>query len=93
MQTTRQQIIELLTELEHSAKELSQKVRIREKEVYEHLTHIKHSAAASKKRLVVTPAQCLACGYVFESRNRFTSHGRCPRCRAEHITDPRYRIE
>jgi len=93
MQTTRRQIIELLIEAEHSAKELSQKLRIREKEVYEHLGHIKHSAAAQKKKLKVIPAQCLACGYIFESRNRFTSPGRCPRCKGEHITDPRYRIE
>lgn len=93
MQTTRQQIIELLGESELTAKELSQRLRIREKDVYEHLVHIKQSAAAHKKKLIVTPAECLDCGYVFESRNRFTSPGRCPRCREEHITDPRYRIE
>ena len=86
-------MMELLTEAEHSAKDLSQRLGIREKEVYDHLVHIKHSAAAQKKRLIVTPAQCLGCGYLFESRNRFTSPGRCPRCKEEHITDPKYRIE
>jgi predicted Zn-ribbon and HTH transcriptional regulator len=92
MQTTRRQMLELLAEAEQSAKDLSQKLRIREKEVHEHLTHIKQSAAAQKKKLTVTPAQCLECGYLFESRNRFTSPGRCPRCKGEHITDPKYRI-
>ena len=86
-------MIELLTEAQHGAKDISQRLKIREKEVYEHLSHIKHSAAAQKKKLVVTPAKCLECAYVFESRNRFTSPGRCPRCRGEHIEDPKYRIE
>ena len=93
METIRRQMIELLTEAEHGAKALSQRLRIREKEVYEHLAHIKHSAAAHSKKLIVTPARCLECSYVFESRNRFTSPGRCPRCRGEHIEDPGYRIE
>ncbi|MGO9019562.1 MAG: hypothetical protein ACLQVJ_14560 [Syntrophobacteraceae bacterium] len=28
-----------------------------------------------------------------ESRNRFTSPGKCPRCKGEHIQDPEYSIE
>jgi len=71
---------------------LSQMLGIREKEVYDHISHIQHTAGTHKKKLPVTPAHCMECGYVFEDRKRVTKPGRCPRCRGEHIEDPRYRI-
>ncbi len=92
MQTIRQQIIELLSEREMSAREVSQTVRIREREVYEHLPHIARSLAAQRKKLIILPFQCLACGYVFEERKRFTRPGRCPRCKRAHLERPMYRI-
>lgn len=92
MQTIRQEMIRLLGSEELSARELSQTLRIREKEVYEHLRHIRRSVESSGKQLKILPARCLACGYTFESRNRFTSPGKCPRCKNEHIEDPRYKV-
>lgn len=92
MQTIRQQIIELLSERDMSAREVSQTVRIREREVYEHLPHIARSLAAQRKKLIILPFQCLACGYVFEERKRFTRPGRCPRCKKAHLERPVYRI-
>lgn len=92
MQTIRQQIIDLLTEEERGARELSQMLRIREKEVYDHLEHIERSVSSRKGRFVVTPARCLECSYRFESRRRLTKPGRCPRCKGEHVADPRYRV-
>ena len=92
METIRRQIVALLTEDEQSALDISQKLRMREKDVFEHLTHIKKTLSAQKKRLVINPARCLECNYSFESRNRFTKPGRCPRCKGEHIQDPKYRV-
>jgi hypothetical protein len=82
----------LLTEEELGARDLSHILRIREKEVYDHLDHIDRSVASQKKRLVVNPAHCLECSYVFESRSRLGKPGRCPRCKGEHIADPKYRV-
>lgn len=92
MQTLRQRMIALLEEKEQSARELSGFLRISEKEVYEHLTHIHRSLAPRRRTLVVRPARCLDCSYVFRDRKRFTSPSRCPRCRCEHIEDPRYHV-
>ena len=92
MQTIRQQIIVLLDKTEMSARELSQTVGIREKEVYEHLAHISRSVNAQRKKLVIIPSRCLGCGYVFEERKRFTRPSRCPRCKKEYIQSPMYRI-
>ena len=92
MPTIRQKIISLLRKEELSARELSGEVGISEKEVSEHLAHIARSVAAQNKNVTITPASCLACGYVFEDRKRFTRPGRCPQCKKSHIQSPRFRI-
>ena len=92
MQTIRQQMITLLSEREMGARELSQAMGIREKDVYEHLSHIARSAAAQRKRLIIVPFRCLACGYVFQDRKRFTRPGRCPCCKKSRVQQPTYRI-
>jgi predicted Zn-ribbon and HTH transcriptional regulator len=92
VQTIRQQMIEFLSNKEMGASELSKSVGIREKEVYEHLSHIARTVNARRKKLIIIPSCCLECGYVFENRKRFSPPSRCPRCKSEHIQDPTYRI-
>lgn len=92
LQTIRQQMIDLLREREMSARELSQAIGIREKEVYEHLPHIARSLSAQRKRLIVLPFRCLGCGYVFQERKRFTRPSRCPHCKKAHLEWPVYHI-
>ena len=92
VQTIRQQMIALLNKKEMSARGLSQATGIREKEVYEHLSHIARSVATLGKKLNIRPFRCLVCGYVFQDRKRFTRPGRCPRCKRSHIQDPTYRV-
>ena len=92
MQTVRQQMIALLSQGVHSARGLSQMLRIQEKEVYGHLSHIARSVVSQRQRLVVIPSRCLVCGYVFDKRKRLTRPGRCPRCKGERIEEPRYQV-
>jgi len=92
MPTIREQMIDLLSEGEHEASEISQVLRIQEKEVYRHLPHIKKTLATRKRRLTIVPAACISCGFTFRDRRRFTKPGRCPICRSERIQPPRYRI-
>jgi len=91
-QTIRQKIFLLLNDKEMTAREISQTIGIREREVYEHLPHIALSALAQKRKLVVLPFQCMSCGYVFEERKRFTRPSRCPRCKKTHLETPVYRL-
>lgn len=90
MKTVRQKIIELLSEGEMDALELSREVSIREKEVYDHLAHIARSLAAKGNKLEIHPARCLSCGYVFKHRQRFTRPGRCPHCKNSHLQSPSF---
>jgi transcriptional regulator len=92
MQTLRQQMIALLSHEQHSALGLSAALKIREKEVYDHLTHIRRSLASQKMKLRIKPARCLGCPYVFDNRARLTKPSKCPRCKGTHIEDPKYRV-
>ena len=82
----------LLTGKEMSAQEISSAVGIGEKDVYTHLSHIARSLKSRKKELVITPAECLKCGYVFKKRKRFTPPSRCPICKSEHTRNPMYQV-
>jgi len=93
VQTIRQWMIALLSKEEMSSMELSQTIGIREKEVYEHLSHIARSVAAQRKKLIIRPFSCLGCGYVFQDRKRFTRPSRCPQCKGSHIKGARYQVE
>lgn len=91
-ETIRKRLAAILTEGLFSAHDLSKAVRIPEKEVLYHLPFVKKSTASSGKKFVTEPARCLNCGYVFEDRRRMGSPGRCPRCKGEHVEDPRHTI-
>ena len=93
MKTIRQQIVALLTVEEMDARQLSREVGVKEKDVYEHLSHIARTTAAKGSQLMITPSECLHCGYVFKDRKRFTRPSRCPRCRQSRLTTPTYRIK
>lgn len=83
--TKRREIIKLLQSGQWSARGLSQAVHLSEKEVYEHLEHIRKTLHAAFK---IRPARCLACGFVFTKRDAVRPPSRCPLCRSEHIEDP-----
>jgi len=66
MNTTRREIMALLSEGEYGAKNISKIIRINEKEVFEHLEHIGRSVRSQNRKLKIIPARCLECGFVFE---------------------------
>ena len=92
-QTVREAIREELLRGPATARDLSERVSIREKDVAEHLEHLEKSLRARGERLVVEPASCIACGYAFASRARLTRPGACPQCRSTRIDPPAFRIQ
>ena len=91
--TTRQQMFILLQQERLGARDISQALGLMEKEVYNHLEHIAKTARSQGYRLETDPeAACLACGFVFKERQRFTPPGRCPKCRATHLSEPLFHL-
>ncbi len=75
-----------------TARELSARVGISEKDVAGHLEHLEKSLRAGGAALEVLPAECLACGFVFRERKRLSRPGSCPECRSTRIDPPAFRI-
>ncbi len=91
-ETVRREIVSLLREHELTAKDISFEVGITEKQVCEHLRHIRLSLQRSGTPLVVTPARCRRCGFVFRKRERLGKPGRCPACKGESIEEPMFEV-
>ena len=83
----RKTIARALEEGPMDLREISQLFRVREKDVLVHLKHISRSA-----RLKMDPAVCLDCGFSFNKRDRLSTPSRCPLCRSESISPPRYQV-
>jgi transcriptional regulator len=89
--TRREQLIEILTKEEKSAQQLANDFKVEMFEILEDLKHIRYSI--KPKKLKIKPAQCKKCGFLFEKRSRVKKPGKCPRCRAEWIMAPLFRIQ
>lgn len=92
IQTVRQRIAELLREEELTAHEISQRAAVREREVAEHLRHLEHTLSHGSERLRTLAPECVACGFRFEARQKHSRPSRCPRCKSERLSPPRFRI-
>lgn len=90
--TIRQAIMAVLEGGPLSARELSARVGIAEKEVIDHLEHIRLAGRQHRRTLHLLPATCQNCGFQFSKRQRLKKPGKCPVCRSEHIEAPRYAL-
>ncbi len=91
-ETVRQEIISALAGRALSVKDISVAVRISEKEICAHLQHIRRTVNNRGQSLIVTPAECKKCGFVFQKRKKLKRPGKCPVCRAETIKEPLFEI-
>lgn len=90
--TVRLALRQVLTEGPLTARELSARVGISEKEVAGHLEHLARSLRQRGERLRVEPTQCLACGFVFKDRTRLNKPSRCPECKSQRLSPSRFVI-
>lgn len=95
MMTRRQKIIKLLEKRDYSVSELAMLLEMRgkgsRKIILEDLRTIAGIVKREGKVLLIQPAQCKKCGFVFKPEIKIP--GRCPKCRSEWIEEPRFKIE
>jgi len=90
MPTLRKRIAEALEGDFLDLREISKLFGIKEREVLDHLIHIEKSL--HHRGFTVEPASCQECGFSFKKRTRLSTPGRCPLCKSEHISPPRFKI-
>ena len=91
-QTARQALVDVLHEGFASVKQLSVRTSLSEKQVREHLEHIARSLARKGGELEREASRCAKCDHRFDDRERVSTPSRCPECRSERITPPRFRV-
>ena len=92
LDTIRRRIISLLLAHPGTARQMSAELRIPEREIYDHLEHIRKTMHTGAYRLVVQPAMCEKCGFTFRKRDRLKKPSRCPMCRSESIAEPLFTV-
>ncbi len=91
-ETVRKRITEILEEESLTARDISMALRIPEREVQDHLEHIRKSLNKQNEHLEITPSQCERCGFVYAKRERFSKPGKCPLCHGSLIRPPVFHI-
>jgi predicted Zn-ribbon and HTH transcriptional regulator len=92
LDTIRHRIVSLLSDHASSARQISLELRIPEKEICDHLAHIRRTMHKGAYHLMVEPACCEKCGFTFRKRERLNKPGKCPLCRSESIIDPLFTV-
>lgn len=95
MLTRREKIMEIIEQADEpfTAEDLCQMLDVRSRNIiYEDLDHIAKSVRGKSKQLLVKPASCGKCHYIFTTRKSAKPPGRCPKCRSEWILAPAFII-
>ena len=87
--THREWIRQLLERGMHDLDSLAQLLELKLTVVEE---EVRHAVRSSGRKLRIEPAECEACGFIFRDRTRLSSPSRCPKCRSERITSPRFTL-
>ena len=90
--TRRQEMMEMLLHHEISAQEFCHIYRVEMWEITEELDHIKRIVPHHKKRLIMKPPVCRACGFEFKERGKIKNPSKCPNCHHERIQAPAFKI-
>ena len=87
----RRHLLELVSEAPRTASSLARELGLDRRDMEDDLRHMIRSARASGHQVIVEPARCKNCGFVFEE-DRLQKPGRCPACRESRIFEPLIRV-
>ena len=92
--TRREDIIEYLKNNPSSINELAVMFETVNSVIAEDLEHIFKSLKKDPEQLLIKPASCLKCEYIFPAhRKRFSDPKKCPECHSERIDPQIFKIE
>ena len=88
----RKQLIDLLSTEPRSVSRIARELGINRKDAAHDLEHALRSAQSAGHRVVIEPAACRSCGFVFDTR-KLTKPGKCPQCRGTRVLEAQIRID
>ena len=90
--TVRERIAHVLREAPLTAREISERASVQERDVAEHLRHLQLSLGHGGEQLQTMAPHCIKCSFEFSQRERHSRPSRCPRCKSERISPPSFKI-
>jgi transcriptional regulator len=88
----RRDLIKALSATPRSVSSLAWELGIDRRDLEDDLHHAIRSAEAAGHRVIVEPARCRQCGFVFGT-DRLAKPGKCPQCRGSRLYEAQIRIE
>ena len=74
-----------------SVSSIARELGLRRQDVEEDLRHMIRSARAAGYDVIIEPAKCRSCGFVFDE-NKLSKPSRCPACRQSRLYEAQVRI-
>jgi transcriptional regulator len=88
----RRDLVQALSAQPRSVSSLAREMGLDRRDVEADLRHAVRSAQAAGHRVVIEPARCKQCGFVFGT-DRLAKPGRCPQCRGSRLYEAQIWIE
>ena len=90
--TQRRNLLQLLTIQPRSVSSLARELGLKRQDVEDDLRHALRSTRAAGHHVIVEPARCRSCGFVF-GEEKLLKPGKCPACRGTRLYEAQIRID
>ena len=89
--TFRKDLMKILTAQPRSVSSIARELGLKRTDVEDDLRHMIRSARAAGHDVIVEPARCRSCGFVF-GEEKLSKPGKCPQCRSTWLYEPQVRV-
>jgi hypothetical protein len=90
--TFRRDLVKILSAQPRSVSSIARELGLDRRDVEDDLRHAIRSAEAVGHTIVIEPARCKQCGFVF-STDRLAKPGKCPECKGSRIFEAQIRFD
>jgi predicted Zn-ribbon and HTH transcriptional regulator len=87
----RRQLLDLVSTGPRTPSSLARELGLDRRDMEEDLRHMIRSARAAGHVVVIEPARCKACGFLFDE-GKLARPGKCPACRGSRLFEPRISV-
>jgi hypothetical protein len=88
----RKELLAMLSAQPRSVSSIARELGLKRGDVEDDLRHLIRSARAAGHRVVIEPARCRACGFIF-GEEKLSKPGKCPECRSTWLYEAQIRID
>ena len=88
----RRDLVKMLSAQPRSASSIARELGLDRRDVEDELRHAIRSARASGHTIVIEPAKCKQCGFVFDE-DRLAKPGKCPECKGTRLFEAQISIQ